>query len=1034
MAATDERKPISVLFADLAGSTELAARHDPEQLRALLGAFFDEMRQQIESFGGTVEKYAGDAILAVFGVPQVHEDDAERAVRAAFAMQDSLAQLNPMFEQDYGVRLAVRIGVASGEAVAASGAVREFMASGEVPNLAARLQSLGEGVTVSDATYRLLGSRLEADRLDGLSAKGFEGTITAYRARGLRAVERRDAVVAGLVSPVVGRDREVAALSACLEELGRGRGQVVSIVGEAGIGKSRLKIEQRERLPQGMRWLEGRCQSYTQNASYGPVIQILRSALNLGPGETAAIARTKLRAATRALSGSQAEQERRALAHLLAIDLGPGQTPPVAVDPRALQSQLVIATRALLQGVAERGPLIVALEDLHWADPASVELLMLLLELTDFQPIMFLVTSRPETEGDAWTFRLHAERNFGHRLTELRLTPLGLEDSQRIADNLLRVSELPEAIRATIVERAGGNPFFLEEIIRGLIEEGVLKREGDRWAALGVPEQWSIPSTLSGVLAARIDRLPGAAKALLQRAAVIGRFFGYRMLQAVSDAPAELDPALAHLLRAELIREWASLPERQYIFKHALTLEAAAASLLGEQRRELHARVARHMEETLGEAAREQAALLAHHWYEAANWEKALVHTLSAARQASAIYDRPAAVNHYWRALEILDVLPRNEERDCEHADAIVALVQLPGWPRKAGAFAEGLKHLERARSSANERGDVARLVRAEAMAGLVSGDEQLLKTAATRAERHGDALLYALASALYGINLGQRGNWDEALVQFGRAIAIYAAQGIRYQEAMNLNWGERCYSARAGRLEDSLRYAAQFREIAKELGDARLMAWRAMEAEPHLYRGAWEDATRVVEESLPFAWRIGESNVIAFASAWLALAYLKLGRLADARRVLERAVEHAEGSRESTPYSLCYLTVAVAQAYLVAGEVEAALEAARRALGYAERSRYRLEQGAAHRVLGQALAATGNRGEAEAAFGKSLEILEDIKSWPELGQTLLAYGQFKLADDPAAGRDLISRASSRFKQIGATGWLAEATALTAVM
>jgi predicted ATPase len=188
---------------------------------------------------------------------------------------------------------------------------------------------------------------------------------------------------------------------------------------------------------------------------------------------------------------------------------------------------------------------IVAIEDLHWADPASVDLLTLLLELTDFQPVMILVTSRPDTEGDAWTFRLHADRNFGHRLTELRLAPLAAEDSQRLTDHLLRVSDLPEVIRERILARAEGNPLFLEEIIRGLIEEGVLRRKGDRWTATVTPEQWTIPTTLRGMIGARIDRLPAAAKALLQHAAVIGRFFAYRTLRALSDEPAELDRALA---------------------------------------------------------------------------------------------------------------------------------------------------------------------------------------------------------------------------------------------------------------------------------------------------------------------------------------------------------------------------------------------------------------------------------------------------------------------------------------------------------
>jgi class 3 adenylate cyclase len=1021
--AADERKPVTVLFADLAGSTELATRHDPEQLRALMSAFFDEMRQQIEAFGGTVEKFAGDAVMAVFGVPRVNEDDAERAVRAAIAMQESLGQLNPMFEAEYGARLVLRIGIATGEAVAASRAVNEFMVSGEVPNLAARLQAVGEGITISATTHSLLATRLDVERLEALSLKGFASAVVAYRLRGLRATERRHPGITGLASPIVGRAREQATLSACLEDLRRGRGQVVFVVGEAGIGKSRLKIEQRDHLPDGLRWLEGRCQSYTQSTSYAPIIEILRAALGLAPGEAPAIARAKFRAASRAHNTSAQSQD--ALAHLLGIDLGKGPS-ALPGDPRALQSQLVLATRALLQGIAHRSPLIVAVEDLHWADPASVDLLTVLLELTDFQPIMILVTSRPDTEGDGWGLRLQAERNFRHRLTELRLAPLAEDESQQLADHLLRISDLPEAMREQILARAEGNPLFLEEIVRGLIEEGVLRRDGDRWVATGSPERWAIPTTLRGMIGARIDRLPDPAKTLLQHAAVIGRFFGYRTLQALSGDSIELDPALAHLLRVELIREFASSPERQYIFKHALTQEAAEASLLADQRRDLHGRVARYLQTSLGESASEQAAVLAHHWYHAAEWDKALDHTLAAAKRAQSLYDRPAASGHYWRALELFDRLPRTEDRQRQHAQAIETLVMLPGYARDATMVQRAVEHLDAAVRSASERGDAARLARIQALRGAVLRDEGLLKEAISSAERCNDPLAHAFARDRYGFYLGSSGRWDDALAQFGRSMEMYAEQGARVPRALVITYGARCYSARSGRLGEAVRYALEFRKIASELNDPPLLAIRAMEAEPYFYQGAWDDVIRVAEESLPIGWRIGETNVILFGSAWLGLAYLKVGRLADARRVTSRAIEEWQSRRDSTAFSLTYVTIASALSRLASGETDAALEGAHKALDYADRSNFRLEQGAARRVLGQAYAAIGNVAGAEAAVRESGRILEEIRSLPELGQTLLAYGELKRGSDPVEGRALIERARGIFQQIAATGWVVE--------
>jgi predicted ATPase len=494
-----------------------------------------------------------------------------------------------------------------------------------------------------------------------------------------------------------------------VDDLRRGRGQVVSIVGEAGIGKTRVKAEVRDSHSEGVRWLEGRCQSYAQNTSYSLIVQILRSALGLRAAETPAIARTKLRVALRALAGERAEQVLGALAHLLGVDLGPG-APAVPPDPRTLQSQIVLATRAILEGLAQRGPLVAAIEDLHWADAASVELLPVLLELTDFQPLMVLVTSRPETEGNAWTFRLHAERDYGHRLSEVRLAPLGAADSERLADNLLRVSELPDAIRRRILERAEGNPFFLEELIRALIEQGVLRRDGERWVVAENPERWPLPTTLRGLLAARIDRLPAPAKAVVQRAAVIGRFFEYRTLRALDDEPGELDRALPHLLRAELIREWARLPERQYVFKHALTQEAAYASIVAERRKALHARVAGHLEEAPGQDSAEHAAVLARHWDHAENWERAPHYTVGAAKRAHALYARPEARAHYRRALELLRRLPPTEPHRLTHADVAIEFVQVPGWAPDEAAMEAGLRELEHAAEHARTRGDTGRL------------------------------------------------------------------------------------------------------------------------------------------------------------------------------------------------------------------------------------------------------------------------------------------------------------------------------------
>jgi class 3 adenylate cyclase/tetratricopeptide (TPR) repeat protein len=1028
MTSGEERKVVTVVFADLAGSTELAQRHDPEQLRQLLSAFFEEMSQQIRSFGGTVEKYAGDAIMAVFGVPRVHEDDAERAVRAALAMRESLVQLNPLFEQEYGARLELRVGIATGEVVAATDDRREMLVTGETANLAARLQSAGSGIVVSEATHRLLARLLDSRRLEPLALKGFSQPVTAYEVSGLRTLDAAPRGIPGLSSPVVGRDVEAATLRQTVEELRRGRGQIVFLVGEAGIGKSRLKIDLREALPEGVRWLEGRCQAYTQSTSYAPIAQLLRALLGLGSSDTQAVARTRLRAGLRSLVGERYDEVQPTIAHLLGIELEAGRHSERQIDPQALKSQIVLALRALLEGLTARGPAVLAVEDIHWADPATIELLVLLTELTDHLPLMILVTSRPDPEGSAWDLRFHAQRNFPHRLTEILLPTLRPEDTAQLVRNLLHVAELPEDLKGRIMERAEGNPFFLEEILRSLIDEGILQREGNRWVAGRRLERLAMPDTLRGVIGARIDRLPPDVKATLQHAAVVGRFFSRRALAALAERGQDMDRAIAHLLRAELVREFSRLPEPEYIFKHALTQDAAYASILAERRRLLHERVAADIEETVGDRPGEHAAVLADHWLRADRVENALRWTLRAAERARGLYARPEAIAHYWQALELLRRLPETPERSLTHAETVLDLMFIPGWVRDAADREAGLDHLNQGIREAIALGAVVTQAKLESQKGIFELDEGLLLEAMAHAESSDDPTARALAAVNYGEYMAMHGRYESGLPYIAKAIEMLGAAGDVHEQAMWMAGPGRCYSARAGSLVDALDYAARARRVAEDLGDARLRAWGGMEAEPYLYQGPWDDLVRVAEPALTVAWEIGEWTPICFVSAWLGIAYIRVDRVEDARRIIERAVRESR-ARTYTPFQVTYLHIAQAQLHLKQGRKDEALAAATTALDFAQKSGFGLEEGAARRVLAQAHDAAGDMERAEREFGASLDILEDIQSRPELAQTLLAYGRFRLRGDRENGRRLIERALGIFEEIGATGWIAETRA-----
>jgi tetratricopeptide (TPR) repeat protein len=441
--------------------------------------------------------------------------------------------------------------------------------------------------------------------------------------------------------------------------------------------------------------------------------------------------------------------------------------------------------------------------------------------------------------------------------------------------------------------------------------------------------------------------------------------------------------------------------------------------------------VAVHLEEVHGETSDEHAAVLAHHWERAGDPVRALDYTLKAAPRAAALYARPEAIQHYWRALDLFAQMPVTRDSRRRFLGTVLALVSIAGWARTEAERDRGLGLVAEAQRAANEVDDVDAAARLEALLGIVSTDESRLERA--QAQAVGVTARAAVASAYLSF-LGYLGRYDDALVHVRQAIDLYGAAGARFEQALQVNYGGRCWAARAGRLAESLEYASKFRAIADELDDVSLRALRSMAAEPYIYAGRWHDAARVAEESLPIAFEIAEYNAIMYSSAWLGFAYLKLGRADETREVVERALRWGETRIAIRPYAISYAIGVLALAHLARGALDDATVCARRAIELAEQSRFILEAGAAHRALGEILAARGERQAADASFRRSLEILNGIQSLPELGQTLLAYGRFRLVNGDAGGRTDVERARSIFEEIGADGWAAEAAAALATL
>jgi class 3 adenylate cyclase len=545
-----ERRVVTVLFADVVGSTELARRLGPEAWMAVSNEILDRITPVIYRYEGTIARLLGDGVWAFFGAPVAHEDDPLRAVYTGLDLLEIAAQYGAEVRRAHGVELAMRVCLNTGPVVVGplSDDLRyEHTASDPTVNLAARLKFVAEpmSLVVSEHTHRFIAPVFDTIDAGQIELKGTEPSgsepVRVYHVRGPRSApgRLRGLQGAGLESPMVGRDAELARLVQLGEAVRAGLGRAGLIVGEPGLGKTRLIAEWRAALdrhpgqPPPL-WAEGRCLSYGQGLAYHLLVDLLRSILGVAEAADEAETRAALHALTGDLLGPEAGEVYPYLGHLLSVRLEDEAAEQVALlDPQALQAQYLAALRRLLGALAARQPVILILEDLHWADPSSTDLLVKLLPLASAAPVLLCMATRPERDAPAWRLVTAARETLGGSLTEITLHALSDSDSRQLVANLLKIEALPEPVRAVILKKAEGNPFFVEEVIRMLIDRGAIVRRGDDWIAGAGIEQVEIPDNLQSLLLARIDRLPDDVRHTLRVAAVIGRQFPVKVLEYV---------------------------------------------------------------------------------------------------------------------------------------------------------------------------------------------------------------------------------------------------------------------------------------------------------------------------------------------------------------------------------------------------------------------------------------------------------------------------------------------------------------------
>lgn len=672
-----ERRVVTMLFCDLQGSTHAAEKLDPEEWSEIINGAFSHMIKPVFKYEGTVARLMGDGILAFFGAPLAHEDDPQRAILAGLDILSGIVPYRETILREWGIELDVRIGINTGLVVV--GAVgsdlrMEYTALGDAINLAARMEQTAEPGTIQIAedTYKLVKPLFDFEELGSVRIKGKDEPINVYRVIGRKTNTSRVRGIEGLHAEMVGRDREMEVLRGVVDDLKQGVGRIILILGEAGLGKSRLISETKE-VFQGViadegNWYETSSLSYEINQAYALVQRLIQRISDIRYDDAPRIIRKKLEALLADLPEEHRSRAKLIFETLFSLTNENGST---LLEGDDFKQEFYDVMDVWLKARFSDLPTVFVFDDMHWSDAASMNLLNHLLQLTDVIPIVMVCAMRVDLSSAAWQIKTTAEVEYRHRYSEILLRPLSESDSNELVNRLLAIAELHDDLRHSILEKSDGNPFFIEEVVRALIENEIVVPEErvedgitrHYWVSISDGANFSIPNNLQSLLAARMDQLEETTRATLQLASVIGRNFYLRVLQAVNPSTPELDKQVASLLRLDMIRESARVPEVEYSFRNPLTQEAVYTTILLKHRREFHKRVAEAMEGLYQDRLEGKFGLLSHHYSLAGKYDKAIEFCRKASKQAVNVYAYEEAEKNLKVALRLLDSVDDNELR-----------------------------------------------------------------------------------------------------------------------------------------------------------------------------------------------------------------------------------------------------------------------------------------------------------------------------------------------------------------------------------
>ena len=1031
-----ERKQVTVLFADLKGSMELLATRDPEDARRLLDPVLEHMMAAVHRYEGTVNQVMGDGIMALFGAPLAHEDHPVRACYAAIQMQDSVRRYAAERGGAGETRLEIRVGINSGEVVVraiGSDLRMDYSAVGQTTHLAARMEQQAKAGTtlLAGSTARLVEGYVALKPLGLTAVKGLAEPIETYELLGPGPARSRLQVAqARGLTRFVGRDAELTELGRAGDRARASCGQIVAVVGEPGVGKSRLIAEfANAHLSGAWRVAEAGTASYGRRTPYLLVTRLLRAYLRIEDSDDEGKIRDKMTAGVFGQDESLRQSEEAVLALL---DVGVELPSWRDLDPTQRRRRILEAVRRLLLRQTQEQPLCLVLEDLQWVDADSQTLLDQLIESLPTARILLLLSYRPEY-SHGW-----ANKSY---YNQLRMNPLPPGQAEELLDELLGSADELRPLKALLIERTEGNPFFLEETVRHLIETGALAGQRGGYCPTRPIATLQTPSTVQAVLAARIDRLPEDEKHLLQAAAVIGKDVPFQLLASISDLEeGQLLQSLAQLQAAEFLFEMSLFPQTEYTFKHALTLEVALGGLLRERRRALDARIVNAIERLYPDRLAEHVERLAHHASRGEVWDKAVDYLRRAGSRAFARGALAEAVDRYEQSLGLLPRLGAGRQNLLRGIDVRLDLHA----PLMTLGRVQRLTEIGwEAERLARQVDDAARLGRvlyqlgyfswlsAQYQASLEYGG-QVLAIAETR----GDTALWIRAMHLLGLNRLAQGDFDVAIDLLKRLVDGPNAGAAR--EHLNLlmtyvdacGWLAFCLGAQ-GDFPAAFEYADRAVALADGSGHPQPQAIAyGFHAIPLIVKGdfslalPWcERAVHVCQSKAVLAWIPTVYSLWGWALAWL-------GHHGDALRYLEEGAAARERMNVTTNLALFHFRWA--DGLLLAGRIEEAGRAAARALDLATAAGERGHEALALHVLGEVTAATTLGGPEDAAdyFRRAAALAEQLGMRPLLARCRLSLGELWVrAGRHSEAESELAGAADLFESMHMTFWLSRAQA-----